>query len=308
MTTAGSMQPWAVVTAKLEADRTRRELWSHAMDLLEELGAQLASAPGVGGVEHRDAELLAYTSPERVNDVVQLAQQRATELGITIAVQGEIRTDDDWRDAWKQFYAPIVLGDGALLLRPSWIPRRTGDPAREVVLDPGRAFGTGLHETTQLCLDRIVAIFQGGPHPTRVLDLGCGSGILALCAARCFEHAGIVAIDIDPESTATSEENAALNELGARIAIRTGGIEQAEGERFELVLANIRADTLRQHAHTLVQLVTPGGVLVLSGVLADELEELEPVFVAAGCVRDEKIDPWPRRRGEWVALDLRRPR
>lgn len=302
------MQPWAIVTVKLEADRTSRDTWSLSLDLLEELGAQLAAVEGVGGVEVKDAELLAYTTPEHVETVAKAAELGAQALGITVVARAEVRTDDDWRDAWKQFYAPLVLGDGALLLRPSWIARRPGDPAREVVLDPGRAFGTGLHETTRLCLDRIVGILASGPQPLRVLDLGCGSGILALCAARCFEQAHVVAVDIDPESTATSVENAALNGLDARVEIKTGDLDVIAGDRFELVLANIRADTLRARASALLDVVAPGGLLVLSGVLVDEREELEPVFLSAGFARDERIDPWPRQQGEWIALDLRRLR
>jgi ribosomal protein L11 methyltransferase len=317
MTPTGSMTPWAIVTVRLRPDRSSRDAWSQALDLLEELGAQLALTPEVGGVELRDAdsplpperpELVAYTMPEHMEQVARQAELGAQRLGITVVVCGAIRTDDDWRDTWKQFYAPIVLGARALLLRPSWIPRQPDDPEREVVLDPGRAFGTGLHETTRLCLERIVAIDGTDERPASVLDLGCGSGILALCAARCFEQARVCAVDLDPESTATSVENAALNDLQGRITVRTGDLEAIGDERFELVLANIRADTLRARATALLERVVPGGALVLSGVLADERDEVEAAFVDAGFVRDPAIDPWPRTLAEWIALDLRRPR
>jgi ribosomal protein L11 methyltransferase len=300
------MEEWAIVTVQLRGDRADRDSWSLALDLLDELGAQLAASEGVGGVEHREGELVAYTTPAHLDAVGTRAAAIAEALGITVGVAGEVRTDDDWRDAWKQFYAPLVLGDGALLLRPSWIARRPGDPAREVVLDPGRAFGTGLHESTQLCLDRIVAILASGQKPQRVLDLGCGSGILALAAARCFDGAHVVAVDIDPESTATCAENAALNDLGSRLEIRTGDVAVTDGETFELVLANIRADTLIDRTAALHARVLPGGMLVLSGILAEEREEVERAFLAAGFVRDERIAS--RQRGDWIGIDLRRPR
>lgn len=295
-----------------------REAWAATLDLLEECGALLAATDGVGGVELRDPrtidgpqqpELVVYTTPEALDDVAERVRATLDAFGLGGGhVVATVRTDDDWRDNWKQFYTPITLGDGALLLRPSWIPRAPGDPVREIVLDPGRAFGTGLHETTQLCLDRICTLARAGAAPGAILDLGCGSGILALAAARLFEDtARIVAIDEDPEATATTIENADSNGLELRLVVSTGDVQDATGP-FDLVLANIRAHTLVERASAIFAVTADGGKVVLSGVLVDELESVESEFVRAGFRRDASVVDWPRRKDIWVALDLERPR
>lgn len=308
--------PWAIVDVTIEADRSTRESFARDRDLGDELGAMLADHPSVGGVEHlpvaaeRGPTLRVYTDPGGVSAVERRATELAAAFGLRIAVHAEVRTDDDWRDTWKQFYRPIVVGDGELLLRPSWIAREPDHPSREIVLDPGRAFGTGLHETTRLCLDAIVARARTSAAPRAVLDLGCGSGILALAAARMFPGARVVAIDDDPEATATTVENAADNDLADRLTVVTGDLDHADADRvrpasgYDLVLANIRAETLIPRARALAQRVEPGAKVVLSGVLADELDAVERAYLEVGFARDG--DDWPRRIGEWVALDLKR--
>ncbi len=301
--------------------RPTRDAWSETLDLLDEVGALLAASDGVGGVELRDPrtidgperpELLVYTTPDALHAVAERVHGTigAFGLGDDAEIDARVRTDDDWRDTWKKFYQPMILGDGALLLRPSWIPRTPQDPAREIVLDPGRAFGTGLHETTQLCIDQICARWAGGAAPGRILDLGCGSGILALCAARLFDGAAaVVAVDDDPEATATTQENAESNGLHGRLDVRTGDVDVAAPlGPYDLVLANIRAHTLSPRASAIFACTAPGGRVVLSGVLVEEQDDVEAAFVAAGFVRDPEVVPWPRARNIWVALDLERPR
>lgn len=326
-------EPWAIVRIQLDADRSDRDAFVADLDRLDEVAAALASAPAVGGVEQDPAarerpELRVYTTPAALDDVIARAQAWAERFGLRVTVTGELRTDDDWRDAWKEFYRPILLGrmdnasgaesngddattrteagrDALLLLRPSWIPRNHSDPELEVVLDPGRAFGTGLHETTRLCLDRLCDLAARGWAPARVLDLGCGSGILALCAARLFPRAHVVAIDDDPEATDTTRENAAIN--GLSLEIVTGDLPNlvsgAARDSFDLVLANIRAETLVPRAHAIFARTRAGGLAALSGVLADERDDVERAYVDAGF---ELLTP-ARALDTWCAIDLRRP-
>jgi ribosomal protein L11 methyltransferase len=310
--------PWAIVTVDVNSVPATNDAWAQLLDRLDEAGALIAAADGVGGVELRDPRtidgpprpgLVVYTTPDALDAVRVHTEATIAAFEIEAAtITATVRTDDDWRDTWKQFYRPMILGDGALLLRPSWLPRPEGAPSRELVIDPGRAFGTGLHETTQLCLDRICDRFARRLVPARALDLGCGSGILALAAARLFEACPVVAIDEDPEATDTTKENAEINALQDRLAVITGDIADAGDDPFDFILANIRAPTLIPRAAAIFEHTAPGGVVVLSGVLDDELLAVEAAYLDAGFVRCSDVDPWPRQRGIWVALDVERPR
>jgi ribosomal protein L11 methyltransferase len=287
-----------------------REAIAYAADQLDALGALVAEDPDVGGVETRDpatlesserAELWVYLRPEACPRVEARVRELGAAMGLELELRTQIHAGDEWRDRWKAFYAARVLGDGALLLRPSWIERRAGDPVREIVLDPGRAFGTGRHETTRLGLDALVAHARDAGTPARILDLGCGSGILALVAARLFERARVDALDVDPEATETTRENVQLNGLADRIAVRTGTLESIADRTWDLVIANIRSEVLIPLAPLLA--VCTAGEAILGGILTDERAAVLAAYAAAG------LDPIEQTEaGEWVGLRLRRSR
>lgn len=224
----------------------------------------------------------------------------------------EIRelADQDWRDSYKAHFRAWTFG------RLHWVPvweRETFvlPPGHAVIwLDPGLAFGTGNHETTRLCCERLVAYAQARPpqggngsRPEVVIDAGCGSGILALSAAKLgFSHA--TGFDNDPEAVRVSEENAELNGLSGRVPFTTADlITGLSGQRADLILANIQADVLMAFASQLVGAVAPGGQLVLSGILATENDQVRAVFAAAA--PGWRIDA--RVLGEWSDLVLDRP-
>jgi len=297
-------EPWATLEIRLHDPGAGG--WGEAGERLQALAALLAEDDRALGVETRDMstlgqqalhpELIVYTRPDALADLSSAATRLGLALHLELELTPTVRTDDDWHDTWKQFYAPIVFGDGALLLRPSWLARRDGDPALELVLDPGRAFGTGQHETTRLCIDVLVELAAAGRDVRRVLDLGCGSGILALAAARLFPAAAIVAADNDPDATATAAENAAINALEPRLELRTGTVREIDGTH-DLVLANIRPSVLIPIAGDLAARVARGGLLVLSGILGEEADEVAAAYLAAG------LRQQPRRDlGEWCAL------
>ncbi len=220
---------------------------------------------------------------------------------------GRVLADEDWRDSYKAHFKAWRFG------RLHWVPvwereRYVLFPGDAVIwLDPGLAFGTGNHETTRLCCERLVAFAarDRGPEGSgkiRVLDAGCGSGILALSAAR-LGLGDVAGFDNDPEAVRVSGENAALNGLAGRVdffaADLIGGLA---GRQAELVLANIQADVLMRFARELVGAVAPGGELVLSGILAVELEQVRAVFSAT-------TPGWliaSRTLGEWSDLRLAR--
>lgn len=210
---------------------------------------------------------------------------------------------EDWRDSYKAHFKPWNFG------RLHWVPlweRETYHlPAGDVVLwlDPGMAFGTGNHETTRLCCERLVALATSTNLSGSVLDAGCGSGILALSAALLgFER--VEGFDNDFEAVRISQENTAVNGLNDRVRFFVGDLVSGLSNRTSrVVMANIQADVLIQFASILTRAVEPGGALILSGILAREIDDVRSAF--------EPITPsWTfesKVLGEWADLLLSRP-
>jgi ribosomal protein L11 methyltransferase len=212
--------------------------------------------------------------------------------------------ESEWRDSYKAHFKPWQFG--RLHWVPVWMKSGYAVPAGEAVLwlDPGLAFGTGNHETTRLCVERLVALTEEHGASGRVIDAGCGSGILALSAAL-LGFRKIVAFDNDPEAVRVSEENAALNGLEGRVKFFVGDLVTGlKAASAEVVLANIQADVLIRFAPQLVGAVAPGGTLVLSGILAKENVDVRTAF--------ESLTPgWSvnaRVMGEWSDVVLTRAR
>ena len=208
--------------------------------------------------------------------------------------------DADWRNSYKAHFKASRFG------RLNWVPvweRETFVPApgEEVLwLDPGMAFGTGNHETTRLCCERLAAFADGKGNGGRVIDAGCGSGILALSAAKLgFQQ--IAGFDNDPEAIRVSRENAELNALTGWVDFFVGDLVTGlAGRQAELVMANIQADVLMRFAAGLCAAVAPGGELVLSGILSRELAEVREKFT-----REMKFSQVESRlSGEWADLRL----
>jgi ribosomal protein L11 methyltransferase len=251
--------------------------------------------------------------------------------------------DADWRESYKAHFKPWRFG------RMHWVPlweRETytlpaGDVA--VLLDPGMAFGTGNHETTRLCCERMVAFAEACKPETgegnaesgnrkaetgarganagsrnskpetrnpkletrnlRVIDAGCGSGILAISAVK-LGFSPVVGFDNDPEAVGVSRENAVLNGVADQVDFYVGDLVTGlQGRQADLVMANILAHVLREFARELVAAVAPGGWLVLSGILATEVEHVRRDFatVAPGWTLES------RTLGEWSDVKLVRP-
>jgi ribosomal protein L11 methyltransferase len=215
---------------------------------------------------------------------------------------GEI-VGDAWRDAYKQFFAPFSLTPSIVVV-PPWVGgHRAGDGQAILWMDPGRAFGTGLHATTALVAAALEAR-RDELVGSRVLDVGTGSGILALVALR-FGAASAVAIDNDPEVIDVALGNAARNQLVDRISVSLTPLAQI-GRGFAVVVANIRATTLIEMADDLGARVAPRGMLVLSGVLASERDEVTQAFVSRG-LAVEQVDARGEGDDAWVAIVLRAP-
>jgi ribosomal protein L11 methyltransferase len=211
---------------------------------------------------------------------------------------GELRTrvvdEAAWAEAWKSHFNVLHLGR-RLVIKPSWRRhRRTGD---EVVidLDPGMAFGTGLHPTTRLCLQALEDRADRGPLG-RVLDLGCGSGILSIAAVKLGATRAL-GIDIDPIAIEATLANARHNRVGHRVRAREGTLPSDEGP-FDLVLANLIAGVLIEHAANLATELESGGTLIASGIFVDREAETQRAIEAAGF---EVTGRW--HESDWIALE-----
>jgi ribosomal protein L11 methyltransferase len=264
--------------------------------LLFELGAQ--------GVELRDDTTLLRGAAGTTTIIASFDHaDRAREAMAQVpaawgARLGEV-VGDAWRDEWKRHFEPFALCP-SIVICPPWRAYAPAGGERVIVLEPGRAFGTGLHETTSLVAEALSQRADRVRGAT-VLDVGCGSGVLALVALE-LGASSARAIDVDPEAVAVARENADRNARTKDFHADGARVEDLE-DSFGVVLANIEAKTLVQIAPALVARVSKGGWLVLSGILgsragASQWAEVQPAFAS---MRVEEL----REKGEWLAAVLR---
>jgi ribosomal protein L11 methyltransferase len=216
---------------------------------------------------------------------------------------GELTTrivhEADWAEAWKAHF-PVLRVGRRLVIKPTWRRHRRADGDVVLALDPGMAFGTGLHPTTRLCLAGVEGIADRGLiDGARVLDVGCGSGILAIAALK-LGAATALGVDTDPIAIEATTANAARNRLARRIRAREGSLPTGAGP-FDVVLANLIAGLLVPLAPLLRDELRPGGALLASGIFIDREADVSRAFEAAGLqVVGRSVE------GEWVALEARR--
>lgn len=275
------------------ADDALLEHGSEHWSVLEDAIAKRAWVVGICADEPAATAAWAEVAPV-------LAAAGVTLLG---EVSRRPLPDGDWRDSYKAHFKAWQFG--RLHWVPVWERETFALPPGDTVLwlDPGLAFGTGNHETTRLCVERLVALATEHGTSGRVLDAGCGSGILALSAAL-LGFRDVAGFDNDPEAVRVSEENAALNGLQGRVKFYLGDlITGLVGRTADIVLANIQADVLMRFAKELVATVAPGGTLILSGILAPENTTVRAAF-------EELTPQWTinaRIMGEWSDIVLTRP-
>lgn len=233
-----------------------------------------------------DAQADAEAIARDIEAAFARAGIRASLLSIAISSVA----DQDWMQKWKEGFAPINIGE-RLVVTPSW--KRPETTARVVIeIDPGMAFGTGTHETTRMCLELLEAHWHG----SRLIDVGTGTGILAIAASKLVEGSEVVAIDIDPLAVEVARENVTINQAGA-IVVREGGPADYAGGAFDVVVANLTAEVIIALMADLVGCVAATGKMILSGILTTLAAEVERALEEAGLRCIER-----RAAGEWSAL------
>ena len=227
-----------------------------------------------------------------------MLQNRAAGTAVDpVAIRTREAHEDEWRDVWKQFFRATRVGR-RFTVRPSWDAGEA--PAGEFVidLDPGMAFGTGAHPSTRLVIALAEELGEKRPGMNRMLDLGCGSGILSIVAARLWPEVSGLALDSDPQASICARENLERNHV-TTFEVQTDTLAGVAG-RFDLVMANIQADVLIELAPELPTRLTENGLVILSGLLLEQVEPVLAVFRDAGFTLDARAD-----EGEWGALRLR---
>jgi ribosomal protein L11 methyltransferase len=265
------MRAWRVTVAAADEDLVTAVLWEAGT-----AGIEVHPAP------HARVHLVAYFPGDAAAPPLALLPPGA-------AVEPAEVPDVDWVARFREGFFPSHVG--RFLIAPSWDAPAVRSPD-VLLVDPGRAFGTGTHETTRLCL-RVLEDLAGRRALGRTLDLGAGTALLAVAAVR-LGATPVVASDLDPEATASARRHARLNAAPVHVVRADGGRSFLPGS-FDLVLANLMTALLVDRASEIRSLLAPGGALVLSGLLVDDLTRVGDAFASSGT-------PLVRVDGEWAAL------
>jgi ribosomal protein L11 methyltransferase len=241
---------------------------------------------------------------QRLDETRQRLEESLYYLGMIQPLPAPVYrqiADQNWMEAWKQHYQPILIGQ-RLVIVPAWM--ESPDAGRiAIMIDPGMAFGTGTHPTTQLCLEWIELCAADRPLTT-VIDIGCGSGILSIAALKLGAQTAL-AVDIDAESVKNSRENADTNGIGEQLILGQGSVSEVLKGDFSfkqapLVVANILAPViLRLLEVGLAELIEPDGEIILSGILDHQAESILEAAQARGLTMTGQ-----KQMGDWVALRL----
>lgn len=203
--------------------------------------------------------------------------------------------DDDWKDKWKEYFKPAKVTD-RLVVKPTWEEYEKADGELVIEIDPGMAFGTGTHETTSLCLELIEKYMKPGDD---VLDVGCGSGILAIAAGLLGAN-NVLGIEIDPVAVEIGKSNVALNGLSENVKVVYGDLTKGVDFKADLVAANLMADIVKILSKDVAKHIKPGGIYISSGILAELAGDVGSVIEKCGFEIEEV-----RVKGEWCAIAAR---
>jgi len=260
------------------------------------------------GIPEDDTGIVTVTAylpvDNRLHESLQLFEQRVNELAQHNIDKGSgtIRwrevQEEDWSSAWKQYFHPVKIGE-RVVIKPSWEDYRPADKEIVIELDPGMAFGTGTHHTTQMCIRCLEEVIFPG---CTVFDIGTGSGILAIAAAKL--GAGTVrAVDLDSVAVKIAGENILMNGVQDTVCISEGNLLTgvAGDDKADVIIANIIADVIIRMAPDLPTRLKDGGVLIASGIIITHLSDvtaaLEQINLSVEKIMEE---------GNWVAIVARR--
>lgn len=271
----------------------------------DELAAMVAEEFGVG-VEFTEEGIRFYLEEHYLPKDWEIALQRIIAGASAVwPYTGPVRytlstvVDEDWADRWKEHFKPLRVGEH-FVIAPTWeeVVSSAGD--RVIRINPGRAFGTGHHESTRLCLEWLESWAAAGSdlRDRSFLDMGTGSAILAM-AGVLLGFGRVAGIDNDPEAIEVARENLSLNAMEDRVELKLGTAESITG-KYDIILANIQARPLIGMAESLTGCLKPHGRLVLSGILLEQDKDVRAAYESKGF---ELVDR--RAAGEWCLLEFK---
>ena len=266
-------------------------------DMQETAGTLLTETAGCHGYTATHKAVMGYLPvDDRLENTLLTLREAVQETsGLSNGVTIRFVAEEDWATAWKQYFKPQRVGKN-LVVKPTWETWDAAPSDLVIQIDPGMAFGTGLHGTTRLCLLGLEsAVFAGAS----VADVGTGSGILSVCAAL-LGAGRVEAVDNDPLAVRVARENVRVN--GVTDLVRCEEASAPPSGEFDIVVANILADVILGMASDLFAAVKPGGLLIASGIIAPRAQD-----VARGLERAGFISPEITEEGEWIAINSRRP-
>jgi ribosomal protein L11 methyltransferase len=278
---------------------------------IDDVSALIASeiSAASSGTEQRGDEVVFWVEVDaapaaltETKDAVQRWQAAGIAVDPSKVRLASAMPELEWRDAWKRYFKVSHLTRQFVVV-PSW-ETYAAQPGEVIIdLDPGMAFGTGTHASTRLVLEELQQLADNEIGANRILDVGCGSGILSIAAVKRWPGSTCIAVDNDPIAVDATLDNAAHNRVADRIAASTTSLDRID-EEFPIVLANIQAHVLRELKSLLIARTAPGGRLILSGLLTPQAEPLADEFVQAGMrkvsVRASTDDP------QWSSVTLAR--
>lgn len=226
-------------------------------------------------------------------EAVSFISERLDAQGIDYKIETDGCSEEDWADKWKAYFKPTPIGE-RLFIRPTWIDEYDSGDRAILNIEPGAAFGTGTHDTTRLCLEVLDEIVKDNDS---VLDIGCGSGILAIAAMLLGAEKGF-GVDIDPVAVKTAAENAKMNGIGDdKLQFVCGDLADKVTEKYSIVVANIVADIIKLFSTQVRAFMLPGAKFIASGIIDTRADEVCESLENAGLKIARRIE-----KGGWVCL------
>lgn len=237
-------------------------------------------------------------------EVAELKQREAdgefgaeSDMG-TLKTEEIVVDDSDWKDKWKEFFKPTKITD-KITVKPTWEEYTPQDGEVVIEIDPGMAFGTGTHETTSLCLKLMEKYLGENPEEKKVLDVGCGSGILSIGAAL-LGSTDILGVEIDEDAVKVAQENVELNKVQGAVKVMQGDLTKGIDYKADIIVANLMADLVMMLSSSAQKHMEKDGVFISSGILVEKEEIVSEAIKAAGFEILEIAED-----GEWCAIAAR---